>query len=162
MGPNQKGEIHVKNSGLMVGYYKKDSSHEFDADGFLITGDLAYYDDDKYLYIVDRYKAIFKYKSFHICPSTIETVLLEYPGIKEAIVVGLPMGEEGFYPTACILLQTGKSVDIKEILEFVSQRVLDCEKLRGGITILDKLPRTPTGKVIREDVRSMIINSRKL
>ncbi|EFA00289.1 uncharacterized protein LOC657935 [Tribolium castaneum] len=160
LGPNQKGEIRIKSAGLFKGYYKADSSQCFDKDGFLKSGDVGYYDADGCLYVVERIKEMFKYLSWHIVPSLIEAILLEHPAVKEAVVFGIPAGEKGEIPAACVVLKDKCcNVNKDEILKFVEERVSEREKLRGGITFLNELPRTPTGKLIRNEVRNIVIKS---
>lgn len=145
----------------MKGYYNADSSHCFDKDGFLKSGDVGYYDEDGCLYVIERIKEMFKYLSWHIVPSSIEAVLLEHPAVKEAVVFGIPADEEGEIPAACVVLHENHSnFDKKELLKFVEERVSDKEKLRGGITVLNVLPKTPSGKLIRNEVRNIVIKSK--
>jgi 4-coumarate--CoA ligase len=157
LGPNHMGEVRVKSPSMMTGYYNLDSSQYFDNDSFLKTGDLGYYDDDKCLYVVGRLKEIFKYKSWHIVPSSVESVVLEHPAVKEAVVVGVPREEEGEVPAACVVLKEGFSAGKDEIEEFVAERVSDREKLRAGIVFVRELPKTPSGKVIRKDVQEWVV-----
>ncbi|XP_044258783.1 4-coumarate--CoA ligase 1-like [Tribolium madens] len=159
LGPNQKGEFRVKTPFMMNGYYKADCSDIFDEDGFLKTGDVGYYDTNGCLYIVERLKEMFKYLSWHIVPSVIENVLLEHPEIKEAAVFGMPINEEvGEAPAACVVLHNGSKVSEEEIGEFVASKLSDREKLRGGVFIVDELPRTPSGKLRRRDVKNYILS----
>ncbi|EEZ98040.2 uncharacterized protein LOC658921 [Tribolium castaneum] len=159
LGPNQKGEFLVKSPCMMKGYYKADCSDIFDEDGFLKTGDVGYYDQDGCLYIVERRKEMFKYLSWHIVPSAIENVLLEHPEIKEAAVFGMPINEEmGDAPAACVVLQNGSKVTVQEIADFVASKVSDREKLRGGVFIVQELPRTPSGKLKRRDVKNYVLS----
>jgi 4-coumarate--CoA ligase len=157
LGPNHVGEIRVKSPSMMTEYYNLDSSQCFDNDSFLKTGDLGYYDDNKCLYVVGRLKEIFKYKLWHIVPSSVESVVLEHPAVKEAVVVGVPREEEGEVPAACVVLKEGFSAGKDEIEEFVAERVSDREKLRAGIVFVTELPKTPTGKVIRKDVQEWVV-----
>ncbi|XP_044268916.1 4-coumarate--CoA ligase 1-like [Tribolium madens] len=160
LGPHQKGEIRVKSSGLFKGYYNAASSHCFDKDGFLKSGDIGYYDEDGCLYVVGRIKEMFKYLSWHIVPSSIEAILLEHSAVKDAVVFGIPAGEKGEIPAACVVLKDNCcNIDKEEILKFVEERVSEREKLRGGVTFLNELPRTPTGKLIRNEVRNIVIKS---
>ncbi|RZC36036.1 4-coumarate--CoA ligase 1-like, partial [Asbolus verrucosus] len=159
LGPNEKGEIRVKSEALMKGYYNQGSSHCFDSDGFLKTGDIGYYDEDKCIYVIERMKEMFKYQSWHIVPSSIEAVILEHPAVKEVVVFGIPRGEEGDVPAACIVLKDDFNVDKEEIEKFVEERVSDKERLRGGIIFSNNLPKTPSGKLIRMEVKNIVIKS---
>lgn len=158
LGPNQKGEICVKTPFMMNGYYKLDCSDIYDEDGFLKTGDVGYYDEEECLYVVERIKEMFKYLSWHIVPSVIEKVLVEHSEIKEAAVFGIPVSEEeGEMPAACVVLKEGSNISTKKIEDFVSSKVSDRERLRGGVFIVSELPRTPSGKLKRKEVRDCII-----
>jgi 4-coumarate--CoA ligase len=157
LGPNQTGELHIKSPSLMVGYHNLDSSECFDRDGFLKSGDLGYYDEDKCLYVVGRVKEMFKYLSWHIVPSSIEGVIMEHPAVKEAVVVGVPREEEGHVPAACVVLNEGCSARKEEIETFVAERVTDREQLRGGVVFAKELPRTPTGKVVRKEAQERVL-----
>jgi 4-coumarate--CoA ligase len=159
LGPNVKGEIRIKTQGMMKGYYKQDSSHCFDTDGFLKSGDIGYYDDDDCIYVIERMKEMFKYQSWHIVPSSIEAVLQEHPAVKESVVFGIPRDEEGEIPAACVVLNDNFNVDKGEIEEFVAERVSDKERLRGGVMIVAALPKTPSGKLIRKEVRNIVVKS---
>lgn len=159
LGPNQKGEICAKAKSLMKGYYNADNTNTFEKDGFLKSGDVGYYDEDGVLYIVERIKEMFKYLSWHIIPSAIELVLMEHPDIKEVVVFGFPRNEEeGEVPAAAVVLKEGRSVTENEIQDFVESRVSDKEKLRGGVYFMKELPRTPSGKLKRKDIRQLILN----
>jgi 4-coumarate--CoA ligase len=141
----------------MVGYHNLDSSECFDRDGFLKSGDLGYYDEDKCLYVVGRVKEMFKYLSWHIVPSSIEGVIMEHPAVKEVVVVGVPREEEGHVPAACVVLNEGCSARKEEIETFVAERVTDREQLRGGVVFAKELPRTPTGKVVRKEAQERVL-----
>ncbi|XP_063922941.1 uncharacterized protein LOC135137259 isoform X2 [Zophobas morio] len=158
MGPYQNGEIRLQSSGVMKGYYKTDSTEVFDDEGFLKTGDVAYFDEDGCIFYVERLKEMFKYLSWHIVPTAIESVLLEHPGVKEAVVFGFPRNEEeGEVPAACIVVNEGSNVSENEIEDFVSSRVSDREKLRGGVYFVEGILKTPTGKVKRKEVRKAML-----
>lgn len=159
LGPNQKGEIRVKSPSLMLGYYQADASSCFDNDGFLKTGDLGFFDEDECLYVVERFKEMFKYLSWHIVPTAIEAVLMEHPAIAEAVAFGIPKKEEGEVPAACVTLKQGLCTTVSHIDAFVTERVSDRERLRGGIFIVDNLPKTPSGKIIRSEVRKTILKT---
>ncbi|XP_044269359.1 4-coumarate--CoA ligase 1-like [Tribolium madens] len=162
LGPNKKGEIYAKTKSLMKGYYNSDNKNIFEEDGFLRTGDIGYYDEDECLYYVERIKEMFKYLSWHIVPSAIELVLMEHPAIKEVVVFGFPRSEEeGEVPTACVVLKDGPTASGKEIEDFVASRVSDKEKLRGGVYFMNELPRTPSGKLKRKEIRDYIIKELK-
>ncbi|RZB38879.1 4-coumarate--CoA ligase 1-like, partial [Asbolus verrucosus] len=159
LGPNEKGEIRVQTPCALKSYFKTDSSQIFDDDGFVKTGDIGYYDEDGCVYVIERIKEMFKYQSWHIVPSALETVLLEHPAVKEAVVFGVPCGDDGEAPGTCIVLKENSYASKEEIFEFVAKKVSDREKLRGGIIFVSNLPKTPTGKIMRREIRTSVVKS---
>ncbi|EFA08410.2 Luciferin 4-monooxygenase-like Protein [Tribolium castaneum] len=115
LGCNQTGEICVK--GFAMKGYVNDagkSREAFDSDGFVRTGDLGYYDQDLYFFIVDRMKDLIKYKSFQVPPLEVEQVLLMFPGVADAAVVGRPDERCGELPVAFVVREKGAEVDESE------------------------------------------------
>ncbi|EFA00290.1 uncharacterized protein LOC658566 [Tribolium castaneum] len=159
VGTNQKGEIRVDTPCTFIKYYNADCSDVFDEEGFLKTGDIGYYDEDGCLYVIDRIKEMFKYKSWHIVPSLIEKTLTEHPAVKEAAVFGVPSGDDGEIPAACIVLKDGAKATKEEIKKFMDENVSDRERLRGGIKFVTSLPKTPTGKFIRKEIKNSYIEA---
>nr|CAI5822327.1 unnamed protein product [Callosobruchus analis] len=146
----------------MNGYYKMDSSDVFDSEGYLKTGDIAYYDEDNYLFIVDRIKEMFKYRGWHILRAIVEEVIMGHPAVKEAAVVGIPHPEDGDHAMALVTLKKGyETVTSEEIRKFADGRLSDAQKLRAGVKILDELARTATGKLKRRAMREMILSHKK-
>ncbi|KAH0820375.1 hypothetical protein GEV33_002415 [Tenebrio molitor] len=163
LGPNQQGELRVKSPSLMTGYYKSDSSGQFDKDGFLKTQDLGYYDEDRCIYVVGRMREMFRYFGWQIIPSVIEAALLEFPAVKEAVVFAVPLEteEKGAIPGALVVLAEGFSVKTEEIQDFVAQHVAEREQLKGGVMIVKEIPKTPTGKAIRKEAQEYFLASLK-
>nr|CAH7754382.1 unnamed protein product [Callosobruchus chinensis] len=146
-GPNKKGELRLKTDLHMNGYYKMDSSDAFDSEGYLRTGDLAYYDEDNCLFIDDRIKEMFKYRGWHILPAILEDVLMGHPAVKEAAVIGIPHPEDGDHPMGLVVLKKGyENVTPEEIRKFADEKLSDAQKLRAGLRIVDEFVRTATGK----------------
>ena len=98
------------------------TSATIDEDGWLHTGDIGYYDEDGFFYIVDRLKELIKYKSFQVPPAELEAILLTIPNIKDAAVVGLPNEEAGELPVAFIVKQPGSSITANEIINYVNSK----------------------------------------
>ncbi|KAJ8924035.1 hypothetical protein NQ315_006812 [Exocentrus adspersus] len=148
LGPYEQGEICFRKPYAMNGYYKLDSSDVYD-DGFIRTGDIGYYDEDEYFYIVGRIKEMFKYKSWQVLPFAVENILEEHPDVKEAVVFGIPHEIDEFHPAAFVVLKEGAKVSVEDIQKFASDKVSEVQKLRGGIKIVDTIARTSTGKKVR-------------
>ncbi|CAK1593362.1 unnamed protein product [Parnassius mnemosyne] len=156
LGPNQNGEICVKGPMIMKGYIGKERSEDFDEEGFFKTGDIGYYDEDKYLYIVDRLKELIKYKGYQVPPAEIEAVLLQHKGVRDVGVVGLPHELAGEVPFAFAVLQTGVELTEKELQQFVAERLSNPKHLRGGVRFVKEIPRNPSGKILRRLLRQML------
>lgn len=120
----ERGELMIKGACLMLGYLKDEAatSAAFDRDGFLHTGDVAYFDSDGCLYIVDRIKEMLKYRSWHVVPAEVEDVLRSHPAVTEAAVVGVPHLDDGQHPAAVVVLDknTPHAATPQQILDFVN------------------------------------------
>ncbi|KAF2895841.1 hypothetical protein ILUMI_10337 [Ignelater luminosus] len=143
----------------MSGYYNMDSSKCWDADGWLKTGEVSYYDEDNCFYIVDRMKDMLKFQSWYLAPAKIEGILLSHPAVDSAVVIGLPHAEDGDHPVAVVVLRyyaVGR-VKSEDIQNYVDQRVEDHYKLRGGVRIVDHIPVTSSGKNRRAIMKDLIL-----
>lgn len=158
LGPNQRGELRVKSATVMNGYYKMDSSDAWDSDGWLKTGDIAYYDEDRCLYVVDRIKEQLKFQSFYVPPALIEGVILQHPAVEAAVVIGIPHEEDGDHPMALVVRSlSGAQVSAEDLEKYVEERVSDKQRLRAGVKFVDKIPVTNTGKIKRKDLRDKVL-----
>lgn len=159
LGPFQEGELRIKGKLQMTGYYNLDSSEAWDSEGWLKTGDIAYYDEDQCFYVVDRVKEMLKFQSWHVPPVVIENVLLQHPSIKTAVVIGVPHEIDGDHPLAIVILKEKhhEKVTLGDIEKYVEERVHDRQRLRGGVRIVDFIPTTPSGKVKRREIKKMIL-----
>ncbi|XP_046974994.1 4-coumarate--CoA ligase 1-like [Vanessa cardui] len=155
LGPNEKGEICVKSIMGMKGYVGKDRREDFDDEGFLKTGDIGYYDEEGYLYIVDRLKELIKYKAYQVPPAEIEAVLLKHPDIRDAGVIGIPHPTAGEVPLAFVVLQPGRTLTEKDVQDFVAERLSNPKHLRGGVKFINEIPKNQTGKILRKELRKM-------
>lgn len=143
----------------MNGYYKMDSSSAYDSEGFIKSGDIAYYDEEDCLFVVDRIKEMFKYKGWHILPAVLEGILLTHPAVKEAAVIGIPHELDGDHPMGIVALKKGyKDVTAEDIELYVRQRVSDNQRLRAGVKIVEKIARTATSKIRRNEMKRMVLS----
>ncbi|KAK5640265.1 hypothetical protein RI129_011076 [Pyrocoelia pectoralis] len=148
LGPNKVGELRVKAQFPLGGYYKSHPISLWDSYGWLKTGDMVYYNDDRCFYVIDRVKHMFKYKDYHVVPRVLEEILESHPAVQRAAVVGVPNEEDGHHPLGFVVLKSSVEAVTSRILEdFVEQRVADYLRLRAGVKIVDKFPTTRTGKV---------------
>uniref|UniRef100_A0A182QR12 Luciferin 4-monooxygenase n=1 Tax=Anopheles farauti TaxID=69004 RepID=A0A182QR12_9DIPT len=154
LGPNQRGELCFKGSLIMKGYVGKEQA--IDADGWLHTGDIAYYDDDKEFFIVDRIKELIKYKGFQVPPAELEAILLEHPKISDAAVIGVPDERAGELPLAFVVKEYGEQLSEQEVKDFVASRVSEQKRLYGGVRFIDEIPKTASGKILRRQLRDLV------
>jgi len=112
----------------MKGYYNDEKSTRatIDKDGWLHTGDVGYYDEDGYFYIVDRIKELIKYKGYQVPPAELEAILLTFPGIQDAAVIGIPNDKTGELPMAFIVKEENSNICEKDIIQYVNGKNFLC------------------------------------
>lgn len=158
LGPNQVGELRIKSKFLMNGYLNNFDSDCWDEEGYFKTGDIVYFDEDYCFYHVDRIKEMIIYKSFHVVPNNVEGVISCHPAVKLCAVVGRPNSEVGDLPTAFVVLYDDANATAREILNYVNENVeREEQKIRGGLFIVNDLPKTFSGKVKRRYLRDQIL-----
>jgi acyl-CoA synthetase (AMP-forming)/AMP-acid ligase II len=142
------GELWVRGPQLMRGYRDRPdaTAATIDAGGWLHTGDLCYFDEDGYLYVVDRLKELIKYKGYQVAPAELEHLLLTHPAVADAAVVPRPDPEAGEVPVAYVALKGEATAE--ELLDYVAQRVAPYKRLRA-VRITETVPRSPAGKLLR-------------
>ena len=110
----------------MKGYIGNEEAtrNTIDADGWLHTGDIGYYDQDGFFFVTDRIKELIKYKGSQVAPAELENILLSHPEVVDAGVVGAPDEEAGELPRAFVVKREGSAVTEDEIATFVSGTVI--------------------------------------
>jgi len=156
LGPDQEGELCIRGPQVMKGYLNNEKAKRetIDKDGWLHTGDIAFYDKDHYFEIVDRLKELIKVKGLQVSPAELENVLISHPGILDAAVVGVPDDRAGELPRAYVILKD-KSLTEKQIADYVKELVAPHKQLNGGVKITDVIPKSPAGKILRKELRKM-------
>lgn len=158
-GPNTEGEICAKSSAKLLGYFndEKATRELFDLEGFIITGDIGHFDNDGYLYFVDRKKDSLIYHDHIIRPSEIENLLMQRPEIDSVCVVGIP-DEYGTNLIAAVVMRS-QDMDITDetILKLVADHFADFDhyKLRGGVYFVESFPFSRNGKLLRRKVTEL-------
>ena len=144
------GELLTKMDGAQREYYKDEAAtaSTWTADGWLRSGDLAYLDEDGFLYIAGRKKDMIIRGGHNVYPTDIEAVLLEHPDVQEAAVVGIPHQVLGEDIAAYVVLRDGASLDPDTLLAFCSERLADYKRPRE-LHFTSELPRNATGKVMK-------------
>ncbi len=153
-GPQNVGEIVIRGHNVMKGYYKNpEATKEAFAGGWFHTGDLAYADEDGYLFIVDRKKDLIIRGGFNVYPREIEDVLYEHPAIAEAAVIGRPDEKLGQEVVAVVALAQGAHATSDELIAYCKER-LAAYKYPRDISIVAELPKGPTGKILKKELRA--------
>ncbi|XP_042482914.1 4-coumarate--CoA ligase 2-like [Macadamia integrifolia] len=143
---------------LCSGYLKdpEGTKKTIDKDGWLHTGDIAYIDDDGEIFIVDRLKELIKYKGFQVAPAELEAILITHPKISDAAVV--PMNDEaaGEVPVAFVVRSNGCNVTEDEIKDYISKQVIFYKRIKR-VFFIDAIPKAPSGKILRKDLKAMLV-----
>ena len=147
------GEIAIRGHNVMKGYWRKPgATAQAIPDGWFRTGDLARMDEDGYFFIVDRKKELIIRGGYNVYPREIEEAIHEHPAVAEVAVVGVPHDSLGEEVGAAVALKPGASATPEELKEFTKQRVA-AYKYPRYVWLVDALPKGPTGKILRREVR---------
>ena len=149
--PNQVGELAIKGPQVMKGYYKmEDETKKVLINGWLLTGDMAKFDEDGYFYIVDRKKDVIICSGYNIYPREVEEVLYEHEAIVEAAVIGVPDEYRGETVKAFVVLKDEYKGKISEedIINYCRQK-LAAYKIPRIVEFRNELPKSAVGKVLR-------------
>jgi fatty-acyl-CoA synthase len=156
LGQGERGEIVVRGSLVMAGYYKNpDASAEASRHGWHHTGDIGYLDQDNLLFIVDRAKDMIITGGFNVYSAEVEQVLLAHPAVQDCAVIGLPDDKWGERVTAVVQLRAGQSVSEPEVQAFVKER-LGSVKAPKQVEVWPDLPRSKVGKVLKTEVKAQL------
>ncbi|HEU4512432.1 MAG TPA: long-chain fatty acid--CoA ligase [Nocardioidaceae bacterium] len=152
-GKENVGEIVLQGHDLMKGYYKNpEATAEAFRGGWFHTGDLAYADEDGYLFVVDRKKDLVIRGGYNVYPREVEEVLYEHPAVAEAAVIGKPDERLGEEVVAVVSLRPGASATVEDLIEFCKERVA-AYKYPREIRLVEELPKGPTGKILKKELR---------
>lgn len=154
--PGRDGEVWIAGPNVMKGYYKlrEESSRALTPDGFLRTGDMGRFDDDGHLFITGRIKEMLIIGGENVFPREIEEVLNLHPSVKDSGVVGRHDRLRGEVPLAFVELNDGAAFNEKELVSWCRGKLAGY-KVPDEIRHLEALPRNPTGKVVRRELKAM-------
>lgn len=159
MPAGEAGEIWVRGPQVSDGYHNDPAlTAEQIRDGWLRTGDLGRFDEQGNLFIVGRVKDMIIYKGYNVYPAHLEGVLSEHPEVSQSSVIGLARTDVGELPVAFVVPREPKDAgdDLAErIMAYVANTVAPYQRIRE-VHFLDQLPITPTGKILKRDLRDML------
>ena len=153
-GPDHPGEVFIRSKGVFDTYYKNDASYEANSQGdFHTVGDVAYWDDEGYLYICDRKTDMIITGGMNVYPAEIEAALDQHPEIYDAAVFGIPSEEWGEAVHATVVLAPGSALTGEEITAFAREHLAGY-KVPRSVEFTDELPRTGSGKLLKRQLRA--------
>lgn len=157
LGPGERGQLWVRGPQVADGYLDRpDATARQFVDGWLDTGDIAYVDDEGYVFICDRAKDMLIYKGYNVYPRELEDLLVAHPAVDSAAVVGREAGALGQEPVAFVVPAAGQTIDREELattlMGHVAEQVLPYKKLRG-VHLVEQLPSNPAGKILKTELR---------
>jgi long-chain acyl-CoA synthetase len=149
----ERGEICIRGHNIMKGYLgREDATKEALRGGWFHSGDVGYRDEDGCYWIVDRKKDMILRGGFNVYPREVEEVLYEHEAVAEAAVIGVPHESHGEEVKAIVALAPGARADAEELKAFCKDR-LAAYKYPRLIEIRDELPKGPTGKILKRELR---------
>jgi 4-coumarate--CoA ligase len=172
--PNQNGELAILGPQVMIGYMDNlEKTKECLSDhGWLLTGDIAHYDNDGHFFITDRIKELIKVRGHQVAPAELEALLLTHPEVVDAAVIGITDEYSGELPRAYIVrrhvpspasddddnsdLKDSKVITESDLYEWVKERVAGYKRLDGGIIFTDAIPKSASGKILRRVLRDQL------
>jgi long-chain acyl-CoA synthetase len=156
--PGQPGELLLQGPQVFQGYWNNpaETAKALTADGWLRTGDVVTVDADGFTTIVDRAKELIITGGFNVSPTEVEGVLRLHPDVKDAAVIGKPLERGGELVVAAVELEPGTVLD-EEALRDHCRRHLAGYKVPKRIVALEDLPRSMLGKVLRKQVRELVL-----
>ncbi|KAK4706193.1 4-coumarate--CoA ligase, partial [Phenoliferia sp. Uapishka_3] len=155
----EAGELLIRGPNIMIKYHKNDeaTARTIDKDGWMMTGDVCVRSATGHYTIVDRRKEFMKYKGFQVIPSELEGILLSCPMVADAAVIGVWSEEQATeLPRAYVVIDAAH-INTKDVClaiqNFVKGKVAPHKRLRGGVITMDVIPKSPSGKILRKDLR---------
>ncbi|CAE6536844.1 unnamed protein product [Rhizoctonia solani] len=163
----EPGEFWLRGPTVMKGYLNNPTAtaNSITSDGWFKTGDIAVRDSDGFFTIVDRLKELIKYKGFQVPPADLENVLLTHPDIIDVGVVGVHSEEQATeLPRAYVVHRAGynsfksqaeRDAFGKEVQTWIQSKVAKHKYLRGGVSVVDAIPKSAAGKILRRQLREL-------
>lgn len=158
VAPGEQGELTIRGPQIMLGYWKDpQATAAVLRDGWYFSGDIVRCDSDDFYYVLDRSKEMIKYKGFPVAPAEVESLLLEHPAVRDCGVVAKPDLAAGEIPCAFVVLREGFTQSeglARQLCDFVADHLAHHKQPRE-IRFVDVVPRTPSGKILRRELRKV-------
>ncbi|MEH6388921.1 long-chain-fatty-acid--CoA ligase [Pseudomonas profundi] len=152
LGPGESGEIIMHGEQIFQGYWRRDEATaeafiELDGKRFFRSGDIGYYDEEGYFFLVDRVKRMINASGFKVWPAEVESLLYGHPAVQEVCVISVPDERRGETVKAVVVRAAGQQANTEDILAWCQENMsaYKCPKL---IEFVDSLPKSPTGKIM--------------
>ncbi|XP_042482889.1 4-coumarate--CoA ligase-like 6 [Macadamia integrifolia] len=157
LSPGKSGELWLRGPGIMKGYLNNEDATKsaIDKEGWLHTGDIACFDHDGYIYVLDRLKEIIKYKGFQIAPADLESVLISHPEILDTAVTSVPDEIAGEIPVAFVVKRERSLLSEADVMSYVAGKVAPYKKVRKVI-FTRSIPKSPAGKILRRQLKETL------
>jgi long-chain acyl-CoA synthetase len=159
--PGAEGELLVRGPQVFAGYWNrpKETEEALLEGGWFRTGDIVSVDEDDFVTVRDRIKELIITGGFNVSPTEVEDVLAGYPGVRDACVVGLPRPGGGEDVVAAVVPSAGSGLDPEALLAFAREN-LAAYKVPRRVAVMDELPRSLIGKVLRREIRDTLVAGR--
>ena len=149
----EDGEVCISGPQVMKGYWQREeATKDIFVGEFLRTGDVGHFDEDGFIYLIDRIKDLIICSGFNVYPRRIEDAIYEFPPVEEVTVIGVPDDYRGETPKAFIKLKEGETATKEELLEFLEPKLSRIE-MPEHIEFRDELPKTMVGKLSKKELR---------
>jgi long-chain acyl-CoA synthetase len=154
LGPGEVGEVWLRGPNVMAGYFNRpaETAATITADGWLRTGDGGFIDEEGFLFLTDRIKDMVVTGGENVYPVEVEEVLSQHPGVAEVAVIGVPDERWGEAVKALVVPAPGSDLQGADLIAFARERLAGY-KLPRSVDVVEVLPRTPSGKVLKRELR---------
>uniref|UniRef100_A0A0K8SSC0 Luciferin 4-monooxygenase n=2 Tax=Lygus hesperus TaxID=30085 RepID=A0A0K8SSC0_LYGHE len=155
---NENGELCFRGPQIMKCYHNRPeaTAETVDADGWLRTGDVGYFDEEGDFFVVDRIKELIKVKGFQVAPAELEGLLREHPEVSDAAVTALPCSRSGEVPIAFVIPKPAAAESLKEVAlqQYVAEKVAPYKQI-SKIVFVESIPKSATGKILRRQLKEI-------
>lgn len=149
----------MKGPTVIQGYFENEKANQesWDEEGYFKTGDVIQVNPETGLmYVVERVKELVKVRGFQVSPAELEGVLISYPSIVDAAVIGNPGKDDSEIPRAYVVRREGTDIQASEVQAFMKEQLAGYKQLVGGVVFINEIPKLPSGKILKRVLREMV------